>query len=71
MANHGPVYGLDAELQAKRMASYDPALENEARSYIQQKTGMNMSGDFHEVKRNTGYHHSPPQALKDGVALCK
>ena len=33
MANHGPVYGLDAELAAKRAAAYDPKLEAEARDW--------------------------------------
>jgi len=58
MANHGPVYGLDAELKAKRDASYDPKLESEAKSWITSQTGENVSGDFQ-------------QALKSGVILCK
>jgi hypothetical protein len=30
MAERGPVYGLDAELKAKRDAAYDPTRELEA-----------------------------------------
>jgi transgelin len=48
--------GLDAELEAKRMAQYDPKLEQDAKDYIKAKTGVNV-GDFHAD-------------LKDGVALC-
>eukprot|EP01119_Soliformovum_irregulare_P013730 TRINITY_DN3684_c0_g1_i1.p2 TRINITY_DN3684_c0_g1~~TRINITY_DN3684_c0_g1_i1.p2 ORF type:complete len:130 (-),score=44.36 TRINITY_DN3684_c0_g1_i1:99-488(-) len=57
MANHGPVYGLDAELKAKRDASYDPQLENEAKTFISANSGVQIN-DFHED-------------LKSGVALCK
>jgi len=56
MANHGPVYGLDAELEDKRKAQYDPKLEQEAKDYIKAKTGTTI-GDFHD-------------GLKDGIVLC-
>eukprot|EP01108_Squamamoeba_japonica_P003102 TRINITY_DN256_c0_g1_i3.p1 TRINITY_DN256_c0_g1~~TRINITY_DN256_c0_g1_i3.p1 ORF type:complete len:129 (-),score=40.99 TRINITY_DN256_c0_g1_i3:59-445(-) len=57
MANHGPVYGLDAELARKNAAKLDPALVEEARSYLASKTGCDVAGDLFE-------------ALKDGVVLC-
>lgn len=58
MANHGPSYGLDAELEAKRKAKYNPQLEAEARSFIESKIGRSLAGDFQEN-------------LKDGIALCE
>eukprot|EP00027_Filamoeba_sp_ATCC50430_P004432 CAMPEP_0168551500 /NCGR_PEP_ID=MMETSP0413-20121227/6206_1 /TAXON_ID=136452 /ORGANISM="Filamoeba nolandi, Strain NC-AS-23-1" /LENGTH=129 /DNA_ID=CAMNT_0008582031 /DNA_START=83 /DNA_END=472 /DNA_ORIENTATION=- len=58
MANHGPDYGLDAELKAKRDAQYDPKLEAQARAWVESMTGEKLSGSFHE-------------ALKNGVVLCK
>eukprot|EP01104_Vermistella_antarctica_P000565 TRINITY_DN10718_c0_g1_i1.p1 TRINITY_DN10718_c0_g1~~TRINITY_DN10718_c0_g1_i1.p1 ORF type:complete len:141 (+),score=36.49 TRINITY_DN10718_c0_g1_i1:40-462(+) len=57
MANHGPVYGLDADLARKREANYDPALEAKAKDWVQSVTGETISGDFME-------------ALKNGVVLC-
>jgi len=57
MANHGPVYGMDAELKAKRDASYDPKLENDAKNFIESTTGTSIS-DLQED-------------LKSGVVLCK
>eukprot|EP01100_Stratorugosa_tubuloviscum_P006335 TRINITY_DN273_c2_g2_i3.p1 TRINITY_DN273_c2_g2~~TRINITY_DN273_c2_g2_i3.p1 ORF type:complete len:193 (+),score=102.03 TRINITY_DN273_c2_g2_i3:151-729(+) len=59
MAFHGPTYGLDAELQSKRLQSYDMNLEREARDWIQAVTGTAVgSGD------------QLAQDLKDGVILC-
>jgi hypothetical protein len=40
---------LDAELEAKRKASYDPKLESEAKQFIEKTTGESLSSDFHEV----------------------
>lgn len=57
MANHGPTYGLDADLAAKRAAQYDAGEENEARQFISQRSGSAVTGDFHG-------------ALKSGVILC-
>jgi len=57
MANHGPVYGLDAELQQKREAQYDSRLESTAKEWIEHVTGAHLGSDFHE-------------ALKSGVVLC-
>jgi len=56
MSNHGPVYGLDAELEAKRLSQYDPKLEQDAKDYIRAKTGSAVQ-NFHND-------------LKDGIALC-
>lgn len=58
MANHGPVYGLDAQLAEKRAASYNADLEREAREWIEAVTGETLNGTFQE-------------ALKDGTILCK
>lgn len=58
MANHGPSYGLDAELEAKRNANYDSNLENDVRAWIERLTGDSIGPDFHA-------------GLKSGVILCK
>jgi len=58
MAQDLPVFGLDAELAQKRNSQYDPELEAEARRFIEEKTGLTLSGTFHE-------------ALKNGQSLCK
>jgi len=58
MANHGPVYGLDAELDAKRKAQYDPNAEKNAKAWVESITGESLGDDLHE-------------ALKSGVVLCK
>jgi hypothetical protein len=58
MANHGPVYGLDADLKAKRDSSYDPNLEKQAREFVESMTGEKIGPNFHE-------------GLKNGVLLCK
>ena len=58
MANHGPSYGLDAELEAKRAAKYDVGLEKEARQFIQAVSGIAVAGDF-------------VAELKDGYTLCQ
>jgi len=57
-ANHGPSYGLDAELAAKNAAKYDPKLESDARHFIEVTTGEKVSGTF-------------AAGLADGVLLCK
>jgi len=57
MANHGPVYGLDAELAAKQKSSYDPGLQKKVEEYISSKIGHKFSSNFHGD-------------LKDGVILC-
>ena len=57
MANHGPVYGLDAELAAKQAGKRDPKQEAEVKQYIQQLTGHTVT-DLHED-------------LKSGVVLCE
>eukprot|EP01121_Diplochlamys_sp_Union-15-3_P010594 TRINITY_DN2988_c0_g1_i1.p1 TRINITY_DN2988_c0_g1~~TRINITY_DN2988_c0_g1_i1.p1 ORF type:complete len:203 (-),score=51.25 TRINITY_DN2988_c0_g1_i1:49-657(-) len=56
-ADHGPSFGLSAELQQKRDATYNTNLEQEARDWIEAVTGDSIGPDFF-----TG--------LKDGVILC-
>mmetsp|Transcript_313 Transcript_313/g.438 ORF Transcript_313/g.438 Transcript_313/m.438 type:complete len:129 (+) Transcript_313:51-437(+) len=58
MANHGPVYGLDAELARKQAAKLDPALVKEATEYVAKKSGVSINGDLGD-------------ALNDGTVLCK
>lgn len=58
MANHGPAYGLDAELEAKRSANYDQNLENDVRAFVEKITGESIGDDFHA-------------GLKNGIILCK
>eukprot|EP00178_Gracilaria_changii_P021901 TRINITY_DN64888_c0_g1_i1.p1 TRINITY_DN64888_c0_g1~~TRINITY_DN64888_c0_g1_i1.p1 ORF type:complete len:140 (+),score=18.41 TRINITY_DN64888_c0_g1_i1:28-420(+) len=59
MANHGPVYGLDSELDSKNKAKYDTGLEREVKAWISQKIGE-------EVTFSSGDAGS----LKSGVQLC-
>eukprot|EP00343_Euplotes_focardii_P006787 CAMPEP_0205823172 /NCGR_PEP_ID=MMETSP0206-20130828/15434_1 /ASSEMBLY_ACC=CAM_ASM_000279 /TAXON_ID=36767 /ORGANISM="Euplotes focardii, Strain TN1" /LENGTH=192 /DNA_ID=CAMNT_0053120103 /DNA_START=5 /DNA_END=583 /DNA_ORIENTATION=+ len=56
MANHGPSYGLDAELAAKRAAKYDKGLEDEVKQWIQGVTGTAIN--------------DPEEDLKSGIVLC-
>eukprot|EP00029_Vermamoeba_vermiformis_P001684 TRINITY_DN118_c0_g1_i5.p2 TRINITY_DN118_c0_g1~~TRINITY_DN118_c0_g1_i5.p2 ORF type:complete len:396 (+),score=160.48 TRINITY_DN118_c0_g1_i5:46-1233(+) len=56
MANHGPVYGLDADLKAKQDSKYDSQIESETRAWVEAVTGEKIT-NFHED-------------LKDGVTLC-
>ena len=60
MANHGPSYGLDAELKAKQDSKYDSNLEREVINWI------------NALVPNAGLApraiHEP---LKSGVILCK
>eukprot|EP01115_Flamella_aegyptia_P002545 TRINITY_DN136634_c0_g1_i1.p1 TRINITY_DN136634_c0_g1~~TRINITY_DN136634_c0_g1_i1.p1 ORF type:complete len:195 (-),score=56.52 TRINITY_DN136634_c0_g1_i1:169-732(-) len=51
MANHGPSYGLDYELEQKRLAKFDVNLENQAKDWIEALTGKQV-GDFHEDLKN-------------------
>mmetsp|Transcript_3759 Transcript_3759/g.5615 ORF Transcript_3759/g.5615 Transcript_3759/m.5615 type:complete len:209 (+) Transcript_3759:2009-2635(+) len=57
MANHGPAYGLSAELIQKREAQYDKKLEQKVASWIENVTGERQQGSFQEW-------------LKSGVVLC-
>lgn len=57
MANHGPSYGLDAELAAKRAAKYDKGLEDEVKQWIQGVTGTAIN--------------DPEEDLKSGIVLCE
>jgi hypothetical protein len=58
MANHGPVYGLDADLEKKRAAGYNKNLEQQAQRWIEAVVGEKFPSDFHT-------------SLKDGLILCK
>eukprot|EP01105_Mastigella_eilhardi_P013399 TRINITY_DN3054_c0_g1_i1.p1 TRINITY_DN3054_c0_g1~~TRINITY_DN3054_c0_g1_i1.p1 ORF type:complete len:253 (-),score=36.69 TRINITY_DN3054_c0_g1_i1:88-768(-) len=58
MAYHGPSYGLSAECERKRQATYDRGLETELRGWIEQASGERIGADFHDT-------------LKSGVVLCK
>ncbi|KAL0479213.1 hypothetical protein AKO1_008036 [Acrasis kona] len=54
-----PIYGMDLELEAKKMAKYDKEKENDVRYWIEAVTGEQFkSEDFQE-------------SLMDGVLLCK
>lgn len=54
-----PIYGMDLELEAKKMAKYDKEKENDVRYWIESVTGEAFkSEDFEE-------------SLKDGILLCK
>lgn len=53
-----PVYGLDAELKAKREANYDTNAEDEAANWVQAITGVQVVGEFGE-------------ALRTGQVLCQ
>jgi len=58
MANHGPSYGLDAELKAKQDAKYDKNLEREVIEWINALTTTTLTPqNIHEE-------------LKSGVVLC-
>lgn len=60
MANHGPSYGLDAELKAKQDAKYDSNLEREVIVWINALVpGTNLAPQA---------IHEP---LKSGVVLCQ
>jgi len=54
-----PIYGMDLELEAKKMAKYDKEKENDVRYWIEAVTG--------ESFRNDDFQDS----LKDGTLLCK
>jgi len=54
-----PIYGLDLELEAKKMAKYDKEKENDVRFWIEAVTGEEFKHDDFQ------------EALKDGVLLCK
>eukprot|EP00299_Pterocystis_sp_00344_P019646 c9719_g1_i1.p1 GENE.c9719_g1_i1~~c9719_g1_i1.p1 ORF type:complete len:1097 (-),score=353.71 c9719_g1_i1:69-3359(-) len=61
MANRaGTTYGLDKQLELKQKAKYDPALEEEVRSWICQMTGVSIPSG----------NHCLDQPLRDGVVLC-
>lgn len=54
-----PIYGMDLELEAKKMAKYDKEKENDIKFWIEAVTGEEFkTDDFQE-------------ALKDGILLCK
>lgn len=57
-ANRQQKYGLDADLQRRRDAQYDPALEQEAREWLAAVIGKPVEGPFAE-------------ALQSGVVLCE
>jgi hypothetical protein len=40
---------LDAELEAKRKAQYDPALEADSKKWIESMIGESIGDDLHEV----------------------
>lgn len=54
-----PIYGMDLELEAKKMAKYDKEKENDVRFWIEAVTGEQFKVDDFQ------------DALKDGVHLCK
>eukprot|EP01111_Echinosteliopsis_oligospora_P005320 TRINITY_DN185_c0_g1_i1.p1 TRINITY_DN185_c0_g1~~TRINITY_DN185_c0_g1_i1.p1 ORF type:complete len:198 (+),score=75.38 TRINITY_DN185_c0_g1_i1:70-663(+) len=56
MSNHGPSYGLDADLAAKRAATYDDSLEKEIRAWVESVVGA-IPGEFYD-------------GLKSGIVLC-
>jgi len=56
MANHGPSYGLDADIKAKQDSKLDVNLETQAREYITGWTGITIN-NLHED-------------LKSGIVLC-
>eukprot|EP00298_Acanthocystis_sp_HF-20_P002248 c12689_g1_i1.p1 GENE.c12689_g1_i1~~c12689_g1_i1.p1 ORF type:complete len:307 (+),score=153.86 c12689_g1_i1:46-921(+) len=60
MAERVREFGLDRELAAKQAAKYDPALEEEARKFVSQKSGVQIPSGKNCLA-----------VLKDGVALCK
>lgn len=59
MANHGPSYGLDAELLAKQNSKFDPVVTSKVVNWISAVTGTTVTAEtIHED-------------LKSGVVLCK
>jgi hypothetical protein len=54
-----PIYGMDLELEAKKMAKYDREKENDVRYWIEAVTGESFKNDDFQ------------DSLKDGVLLCK
>jgi Calponin homology (CH) domain len=56
-ATHGKSYGLDADLEAKKAAKYDVALEKKISAWITRVTGIAQQGKFSDW-------------LADGVVLC-
>lgn len=59
MANHGPSYGLDAELKAKQNSKYDRVAEGKVIAWINSVVGTSLTPEnLHEE-------------LKSGVVLCK
>jgi len=57
-AENLPIYGLDAELEAKAQSKYDLAGEQEAAQWIQDITGVQVVGDFAD-------------SLRTGQVLCQ
>jgi len=55
-----PVYGIDAELEAKKESNYDHSMEARAQDWMEK-----VLGDSYSVQGN--FHDS----LKSGVMLCK
>jgi len=56
MANHGPAYGLSADIKAKIESKLDPGLQRQAIDYIKEKTGQQVN-DFHaDLKDGTEIH---------------
>jgi len=50
MSNHGPSYGLDADIAQKQAGKLDPKLEAEAKQYISEWTGTpvnDLAQDLH------------------------
>eukprot|EP01120_Amphizonella_sp_Union-15-10_P012998 TRINITY_DN5948_c0_g2_i1.p1 TRINITY_DN5948_c0_g2~~TRINITY_DN5948_c0_g2_i1.p1 ORF type:complete len:174 (+),score=36.59 TRINITY_DN5948_c0_g2_i1:52-573(+) len=58
MANHGPRYGLSADVKQKRAATYDTELEGRLKTWIEAVVGIKLNPPFQK-------------ALQDGVILCK
>lgn len=59
MANHGPSYGLDAELLAKQNSKFDPVVTAKVVNWISAVTGEKITAE------------SIHADLKSGVVLCK
>ena len=43
MADHGPSYGLDADLEKKRKEQYDPELEAQAFAWVAEVSGESVT----------------------------
>lgn len=73
MANHGPAYGLSADIKAKIESKLDPGLQRQAIDYIKEKTGQQIN-DFHaDLKDGTVIISTLPvilTSLLKGVILC-